>query len=277
MVANTADNESNKDDPFAGSLFLLEGALADSRPRFDSPAALAARNDLAAAYCSADRVPEAVELLTETITACRAVLGTEHPDTLIAEGNLAVAHFCLGEWLLGLQLMTAALTARESVLGVEHPATMTACDALAAAHRLGGDMTEALMLYCHVATQRTRILGPHHPDTYTSVTGLALTRIDAGDPWAAEPLLAAVLLDAEDTLGSDDAITIAARARLAHCHAVLGRIDDAVTGYTQAAEQYQTQLGTNHPDTLDLRHELHAITAAHPPNEVSRSGTAAHD
>jgi hypothetical protein len=161
------------------------------------------RNQRAAEAFAAGRYDEAVTLFEQAFRSCRAVLGTDHPDTLIVAGNLAVAHVAAGNGRRGIKLITANLAARVLVFGDTHPATLTARNALAVAHRVTGHADAAVPLAKQAVVQRSQTLGATHPDTLTSRLGLAVALAGTGAARSAQRILATTIHDAERALGPE--------------------------------------------------------------------------
>jgi hypothetical protein len=167
-----------------------------------------AHNDEGAALFAAGKYREAVPQFEYALTACRTVLGPEHPGTLVVAGNLGVAQVAAGQRRKGIKMVSDNLADRVRVLGDDHPDTLTARDALAAVHRTSGNVDDAVAMSGKVALQRARRLGPPHPPTHTSPLGRALAHAAAGDVSSAHRLLAAALSDAEEAYGSRHSYTL---------------------------------------------------------------------
>ena len=162
----------------------LERALGPGHPD-----TLNARNSLAAAYLTADRVADAIPLFERTLAVLVSQLGPDHPDTLTSQNNLASAYQDAGRVAEAIQLYELNLAERERLLGADHPGTLVSRGNLAAAYLAAGRAAEAIPLLEQTLASRERVLGPDHPDTRTSRRNLAKAYQDAGRADEAIPLL----------------------------------------------------------------------------------------
>jgi RNA polymerase sigma factor (sigma-70 family) len=153
------------------------------------PDTLNARNSLAAAYLTADRVADAIPLFEQTLAALQRQLGPNHPDTLTSQNNLASAYQDEGRVAEAIHLYELNLAERERLLGVDHPEALNSRGNLAAAYLAAGRPAEAIPLLEQTLANREGVLGPDHPDTQTSRRNLARAYQDAGRAADAIPLL----------------------------------------------------------------------------------------
>ena len=153
------------------------------------PDTLNARNSLAAAYLSANRVDDAISVFEQTLAVFRRQLGPDHPDALTSQNNLASAYQDAGRIPEAIQLFELTLAERERALGADHPSTLTSQGNLAAAYLAAGRTAEAIPLLEQTLASRGRVLGPNHPDTHTTRKNLAKAYQDAGRAADAIPLL----------------------------------------------------------------------------------------
>ena len=72
--------------------------LADSERVLgaDHPDTLASRNNLAAAYRSAGRLDQAIDLYEQNLAEALRILGSDHPETRFFRNNLAAAYRAVG-------------------------------------------------------------------------------------------------------------------------------------------------------------------------------------
>ena len=95
---------------------LLEAALG-----LDHPDSLANRHNLAAAYSTAGRAPEAIRLGEETLKAREAKLGPDHPDTFQSRIVLGGAFHEAGRYADAIAMDEATLRRMEATLGPTTP------------------------------------------------------------------------------------------------------------------------------------------------------------
>jgi tetratricopeptide (TPR) repeat protein len=146
----------------------------------DHPDTLNSRNSLAAAYLSADRIAEAIQLFEQTLITQQRMLGPSHPETLTSQNNLASAYQDAGRDAEAIRLYELTLEIRERLLGVGHPSTLNSGGNLGAAYLSAGRVVEAIPLLEQTLRGREQVLGPHHPDTRTSRRNLAKAYRDTG-------------------------------------------------------------------------------------------------
>jgi RNA polymerase sigma factor (sigma-70 family) len=183
QVANEADEELAEillRLRFISLYHLIE--LGDSAP-------LNARNSLAAAYLTADRIDDAIPLSEQTLAALVSQLGPGHPSTLTSQNNLASAYQDAGRLAEAIELYELNLAERKRLLGGDDPGTLTSQGNLAAAYLAAGRTAEAIPLLEQTLASRERVLGPDDSDTRTSRRNLARAYQDAGRDVEAAPLL----------------------------------------------------------------------------------------
>jgi len=153
------------------------------------PDTLNARNSLAAAYLTANRIADAIPLSEQNLAVLVSQLGHSHPDTLTSQNNLASAYQDAGRLAEAIELYELNLAERKRLLGDDHPGTLTSQGNLAGAYLAAGRTAEAIPLLEQTLASRERILGPDHSDTQTSRRNLARAYQDAGRAAEAAPLL----------------------------------------------------------------------------------------
>ncbi|MGW4533522.1 tetratricopeptide repeat protein [Nocardia sp. NPDC004340] len=222
----------------------------------EHPNILASRNNLAYAYESAGRLPEATALYERTLTDRERVLGAEHPDTLASRSNLAGAYRSAGRSPEAIALFERTLTDLEEVLGTEHPYTLTTRNNLAGAYRSAGRLPEATALYERTLTDRERVLGAEHPNTLTTRNNVAYAYESAGRLLEAIALYERTLTDSEGLLGAEHPNTLAYRNNLAGAYRSAGRLPEAIALFEPTLTDRERVLGAEHPDTLNTRNNL---------------------
>ncbi|WP_406159336.1 FxSxx-COOH system tetratricopeptide repeat protein [Streptomyces sp. NBC_00882] len=116
-----------------GAVRVLEELVAELHITVgpDHPAALMARNQIAAWRGIAGNPDRAVEELEALLTDMRRVAGEEHPATLTVRHNLAAFHGQAGDLSRADAEFTRLLADEVRVLGENHPQTKTTRDNLA--------------------------------------------------------------------------------------------------------------------------------------------------
>ncbi len=224
----------------------------------DHPDTLRSCHVLAAAYCDAGRVAEAVELNRATLERRRAVLGPDHLDTLQSRNQLACAYVEAGRITEAFDLLRPTLERCLAALGPDHPDTLRSRNHLAAASRFAGRIDEAIELDRSTLERRRAALGPDHPDTLQSRNNLALDYLAAGRAAEAIDLHRSTLERRQATLGPDHILTLRSRNDLAMVYLAAGRATEAIELLRPTLERRQATLGPDHPDTLLSRNFLAA-------------------
>jgi eukaryotic-like serine/threonine-protein kinase len=213
-------------------------------------------NNLANAYRSAGKLPDAVALHEATLRQREAALGPDHPDTLKSSNNLADAYRSAGKLPEALALHEATLKLREAALGPDHPDTLASRDNLAVDYASAGRTVEALALHASTLKQREAALGPDHPETLASRIHLATAYRRAGRTSEAIALNEGTLKLYEAKLGPDHPNTLASRNNLAAAYGGAGRFSEAIALDEGTLKLYEAKLGPDHPDTLISRNNL---------------------
>ena len=232
--------------------------------------ALAARDQLAAAYDQAGRRDEAISARRHCLEERERLLGPGHPDTLTCRGDLASAYLAAGRLAEAIPLYERTLAGLEWVLGPDHPDTLTARGHLALACSSAGRVEDALAIFQRTLADRERVLGPDHPDTLASRGNLAAAYHAAGQLKEAVPLYARTLAGRERVLGPDHPDTLTSRGNLAYAYRSAGKLKDAIPLYKRTAADRERILGPDHLDTLTSRGNLAAAyhTARRPKDAI---------
>ena len=100
---------------------LDASATPDTELGPDHPDTLTTLNNLAVAYRSAGRLPEAIALFERVRDGRIAKLGPDHPDTLTTLNNLAAAYWKTKQLDKSVPLFEDVLKRQEAKLGRQHP------------------------------------------------------------------------------------------------------------------------------------------------------------
>ena len=87
----------------------------------DDPVRLAVASNLGTVLIGQGVLPEARQILRDTLEVQRRVLGMEHPSTLTTANNLAYLLTQQGELSEAGQILRETLEVQRRVLGAEHP------------------------------------------------------------------------------------------------------------------------------------------------------------
>ena len=224
----------------------------------EHPDTSTARAHLAAAYRSAGRTQEAIELLERVLADRERLVGRDDPETLTARGDLAGAYGSAGRTQEAIALEEQVLADCERLLGSEHPDTLTVRGNLATSYWSAGRSQEATELLERVLADHERLLGSEHPRTLTARANLATSYQSVGRTREAVELLERVLADRERLLGSEHAQTLSARGDLANSYRLVDRTQEAIELEERVLADSERLLGSEHPDTLRARRNLGA-------------------
>ena len=222
----------------------------------DHPDTISSRSDLAYAYESAGRLPEAIGLYEQTLGDRERVLGADHPDALTSRNNLASAYQSAGRLPEAITLFEQTLADRERMLGADHPDALTSRNNLASAYQSAGRLPEAITLFEQTLAESERMLGADHPNTLTSRNNLASAYQSAGRLPEAITLFEQTLADRERMLGADHPNTLTSRNNLASAYQSAWRLPEAITLFERTLAESERLLGADHPDTLSSRNML---------------------
>jgi tetratricopeptide (TPR) repeat protein len=234
----------------------ITAGLAERLLGPEHPDTLTARNNLAASYWSAGRIPDAIAILERVVAESKRLLGPEHPDTLTARHNLAGSYWLAGRIPDAIAILERVVGDRERRLGPEHPDTLKARIDLAASYWSVGRTGDPIAIQERVAADCERLLGPEHPYTLKARGSLALFYQSAGRTADAIAILERVLGDPKRLLGPEHPDTLTARNKLAGSHWLGGRTADAIAILEGVVSDRERLLGPEHADTLMARNNL---------------------
>ncbi|MCJ1304921.1 hypothetical protein MMC08_007734 [Hypocenomyce scalaris] len=121
-------------------------------------------NNLATVLARQGKYEAAEEMLQQTLTGRRKVLGMEHPDTLNSMNNLAVV-----------------LEKQEKNAGMEHPDTLQSVHNLAYVCGCRSQYDDAEKLFQRACSGWEKILGPDHPNTEIAFKSYSAMRTERDD------------------------------------------------------------------------------------------------
>ena len=242
----------------AGVLQMAEAAAQGLERTLgpDHPQTLTTLNNLATAYQTVGRLPEAISLLERVRDGRIAKLGPDHPQTLTTLNNLATAYQAVGKLPEAIALLERVRDARIAKLGPNHADNMSTLNNLALAYRAVGKLPEAIALLERVRDAAMAKLGPDHPDTLSTLNNLALAYQDVGKFPEAIALLERVRDAQIARLGPDHPDTLNTLNNLATAYRDAGKVPEAIALYERVRDATIAKRGPDHPDTLNTLHSL---------------------
>jgi tetratricopeptide (TPR) repeat protein len=230
----------------------------------DHPSTLTSRHNLGAALHDAGRDDEAIEHLSATLAARRAVLPAAHPHTVSTLTALAAA--TLGRSPADADRLSAEAVERAARgLPADDPAGLAARSVrvrvLLARQRFAEAAGPAEA--CWVG--RARALGDDHPDTLAALSDLARVDFAAGRTDLAERRLRAVLAGQQRALGDGHRHTLKTGYNLGMLLLLSDRPGPARTAFERALVGQLRHLGPAHPDVALTRNALSGIPAEQAP------------
>jgi tetratricopeptide (TPR) repeat protein len=220
--------------------------------------AVAARDGLAAAYESAERFGDAIEVFASALADRERTLGPGHPDTITARGHLAHAYASAGRPGEAVALYEQMVAGASRQPGPGHPVTLAARASLASAYQAAGRGREALTAYTRLVTDAERLLGARHPSALAARDSLAAAFAASGQPREAIEQYKRLVADTEAAGGRDHPDAIAARASLASAYHRGGKLKDAIALYRRVLADRERVQGPDHADTRSARVNLAA-------------------
>ena len=201
----------------------------------------------------------------------RERLGPRHPEYAAAISNLGLLFQQEGNLDEAQTLLTEALDLRRESFGESHPQFAIGLLQLADIVQARGDLDAAERLIRQALDVQGNRLGANHPDLAGSLTSHALLLVRRGDVAAAEPLLRKALAIRKDHHGERHSLYASALSNLA---LLLWRRGDSAAEplLRQSLAIRNEALGPNHPDSVESREYLAAISEEGQPDMVPGFG-----
>ena len=219
-----------------------------------------ARDRLADAFASSERVAEALPVFEAALSDREATFGPQHQETVTARLNVARSLNAAGREPEAITLYEQVLAARERSGGPGHRETLAVRVQLAAAYEVAGRRGDSIKLYERALDDAERELGPTHRDTLSARVSLASAYLGAGQARESIAAFQRALADTERTAGADDPATLATRASLAGAYRAAGKTKEGVRVLRRALADCERHLGADHPMTNTVRVNLQAAT-----------------
>ena len=160
-----------------------------------------ARDRLADAFASSERLAEALPVFEATLSDREATFGPQHQETVTARLNVARSLNAAGREPEAIALYEQVLAARERSGGPGHRETLAVRVQLAAAYEAAGRRGDSIRLYERALADAERELGPTHRDTLSARVSLAGAYLGAGQAREAIAAFQRALADTERTAG----------------------------------------------------------------------------
>jgi tetratricopeptide (TPR) repeat protein len=197
----------------AEAVVVLTEAVGESE-RFGLPGTLAATDELADAYLSAGKLPEAIGTLQRVLAARERQSGPRDPGTIATREQLTVALLTAGKAKEASTHSKKVLADRELVLGRTHADTIAARALHATISHAVGRIPAALQLIDDACADSVAVLGADHPDTLSRRTSMGHIYYAAGLTSDGVAVLRDTLTRCERVLPADDLLTATVRQTL---------------------------------------------------------------
>jgi eukaryotic-like serine/threonine-protein kinase len=218
----------------------------------DHPDTLETLDNLGHTYRDDQRFDDAIQLSQHVYEKRRALFGLEHRDTMKSLNELAAAHLAGGDANKSIPLFEQVRDWRIPKLGPDHPDTNWTLWSLGAAYRNVGKLAEALELHEQVHARAIARFGPGYLLSQYVTSHLASAYRDAGESSKSLALLENMHASTAAAFGPDHISTARAMYYLAHAYRLTaGRKSEELSFFERALKIHRTQLGVNHPDTLE--------------------------
>jgi len=180
-------------------------------------------------------------------------LDADHIDNLMTSGNLATVLRNLGEYDASEELLRSVVERELTSLGADHPARLQTLNTLAGLLIVRGNYDESKSLYEDLIADANRVLGSEHPSTLLYKNNCAVLLLKLGDGVGAETLMRDVLAGDIQQFGTDHAYVAMDRDNLGRALTELGRFDEALALFDEAAAVHAVATGPAFLATSNLR------------------------
>jgi tetratricopeptide (TPR) repeat protein len=223
---------------------------------YGHPQSVLARDRLADAFGSSERLAEALPVFEAALSDREATFGPQHQETVTARLNVGRSLNAAGREPEAIALFEQVLAARERSRGPGHRETLAVRVQLAAAYEAAGRHGDSIKLYERALADAERELGQTHRDTLSARVSLAGAYLAAGQAREAIAAFQRALADTERTAGADDPAALATRAGLAGAYRAAGKAKEAIACCERVLADRERLFGADHPDTVTARGNL---------------------
>ena len=171
-VALAATHWSNGNTALAIPILEKAVELETERSGSNSREMLRLTASLGAALHQANKLDEAKQLLTATLTHARTVLPEADAAVMLLQNNLAALHLANGNTNEALQIFTTLHSTQQAILGRLHPEVLATKINLVSALWVTGKQGEAKRALKEIVSDATTVLGADHDTTKRATHGL---------------------------------------------------------------------------------------------------------
>jgi len=204
------------------------------------------RQSLANLYLSLAMYPEAKRVQAAVLSARRALLGSNHPDTLRSLHQSGFIHHNMGENEQAAAPLVEALEGRRRALGPDHPETIQSQRLLGMVRFQLGNAEEAVGLLHDAHDRLLRIAEAPPQDLIESGLTVGALYMQLQQPAQAEPYLVKAYEDSLRVLGEDSEWSLQAAALVGSLYFAQDRLDDAITLQRSTLERRRSGFGEEH-------------------------------
>jgi CHAT domain-containing protein/predicted negative regulator of RcsB-dependent stress response len=216
-------------------------------------------NDLAEVHRALMDYNRARTLYERALAIRERRLGPDHQNLAGIVYNLGLVSSELGDLVEARRQFDRAAAIWSLRLGADHPFVALAMASLAQALLQHGRAEEALSLQRRVLAIRERSLGPNHRETADALGDLASTLLATGRISEAAAASARAITIWERTDALESPSFAAALTLRGNVLAAMGNLRDARERYARALAISERVLGSDHPNSADLRIRLAAV------------------
>lgn len=248
VAGNVGTHRVRQGDPTAGAEALRRALELRKRLQPRTIDLVAAQ--LAEVLLMQDRLDEAIDLLEQAWTACRAEHGADHARTRTRARSYGLALARAQQWERAARVLGPVHDARsKQPMDAEGAALAFALGiSLSRSGQLEGG-TRAVEACLRWTRQQEATLGHPHEELPNRLSEWANLELHRGRTEEAEGLILEAL-DVERRLWGDDSIDVARRyLELGRFYIGLGRMDEALGWIDPAASLHRSVLGDQDPDT----------------------------
>lgn len=181
--------------------------------------------------------------------------GPDSRDTLIARGQIGLALLETRRFAEAERIFSDLLSDRARLLGHDHEETLSTRGNYAKAVARNGRPNEALLILSRLRADRARLLGESHETTLATRGMIAHTLLLAGDVKASIRAYDALLEKQIEVLGETHPSVAVTLSNLAVIRARTSE-PDSIIKQEELVNEYATELGDDHPQTLVQKHLL---------------------
>ncbi|KAI0849478.1 TPR-like protein [Daldinia vernicosa] len=202
---------------------------------------------------------KAEQTARESLDLAEKIFGHEHLRTLLSTQNLAIVLQARSKYPEAGSLNQELLQLYEKLLGPNHPGRLMFMNNLAFILELLGKLNEAEEIHRQVLEMRKGLLGENHGHTFPSMEDLDLSLLGTGKDEMPEKLWPRALKSHNESQQLEPIDIQRKNVKLAIALADKGKHSEAEEILQQGLDVMATDLGVNHPETLDVKGKLFEV------------------